>query len=129
QNSFEPGYIYQSEALQNDICKSSSEVTTSVYQKAFFTKTRLDGLEVFVSFFVLGTRSFNPEKDQALLKQLNEYEYLRTFPENEISANQFWNAFQDALDSNIRGVDGKRHILSIIANKLSYEAIKKIYLL
>ncbi|CAG8759060.1 10769_t:CDS:1, partial [Cetraspora pellucida] len=66
-----------------------------------------------------------PEKDQALLKQLNECGYLRTFPENEISANQFWNAFQDALDSNIRGVDEKRCILSIIADKLPYEAIKK----
>ncbi|CAG8678576.1 hypothetical protein C2G38_2032753 [Gigaspora rosea] len=43
QNGFEPGYLYLSEALQSNICKSSSEAITSIYQQAFLTKTRLDG--------------------------------------------------------------------------------------
>ncbi|CAG8734193.1 14178_t:CDS:1, partial [Dentiscutata heterogama] len=46
QNNFEPRYICQSEALQSNICQSSSEVFTSIYQQAFSTKTRLDGLLV-----------------------------------------------------------------------------------
>ena len=46
QNNFEPGYICQSEALQSSICRSSSEAITSIYQQAFSTKTRLDGLLV-----------------------------------------------------------------------------------
>ena len=44
-------------------------------------------------------------------------------PENH--TEQFWNAFQDVLDSNIRGIDGKRRILSIIADTFSYETIKR----
>ncbi|CAG8514000.1 12658_t:CDS:2 [Dentiscutata erythropus] len=46
QNNFEPRYICQSEALQSNICRSLSEAITSIYQQAFFTKTRLDGLLV-----------------------------------------------------------------------------------
>jgi hypothetical protein len=49
--------------------------------------------------------------------------FLQTTPENH--TKQFWNAFQDALDSNIRGIDGKRRILSIIADIFSYETIKQ----
>ncbi|RIA91555.1 hypothetical protein C1645_821868 [Glomus cerebriforme] len=52
----------------------------------------------------------------------NQKNFLQTTPENH--TKQFWNAFQDALDSNIRGIDSKRRILSIIANKFSYETIK-----
>ncbi|CAG8784766.1 5940_t:CDS:1, partial [Racocetra fulgida] len=33
-------------ALQSSICRSSSEAVTSIYQQAFFTKTRLDGILV-----------------------------------------------------------------------------------
>ncbi|CAG8754573.1 1317_t:CDS:1, partial [Gigaspora rosea] len=46
QNGFEPGYLCQSEALQSNVCKSSSEAVTSTYQQAFSAKTRLDGLQV-----------------------------------------------------------------------------------
>lgn len=45
--------------------------------------------------------------------QLYNCGFLQTTPENH--TKQFWNAFRDALDSNIRGIDGKRRILSIIA--------------
>ncbi|KAF0528697.1 hypothetical protein F8M41_012998 [Gigaspora margarita] len=46
QDGFEPGYSCQSEELRSDICKSSSEAIISIYQQAFFTKTRFDGLLV-----------------------------------------------------------------------------------
>ncbi|RIB07083.1 hypothetical protein C2G38_2215480 [Gigaspora rosea] len=187
-NNFEPGYIYQSEALRSNICQSSSEAVTSIYQQAFSTKTRLDGLLVMgyddseICKMLLSDIYFHPYafkignmnltifgiesnlielttklqeiyppnyiiKDRelhawrALLqytgctniapfgkesKQLYESGYLSTTPENhENVAEQFWNAFQDALDVNIRGIDGKRRILSIIADKIPYDAIKK----
>ncbi|CAG8755035.1 27175_t:CDS:2, partial [Dentiscutata erythropus] len=72
------------------------------------------------------TRSKDPVKDKAMLKQLYESGYLCTTPENhKIIADQFCNVFQDALDINIRGIDEKRRILSIIADKLLYPMIKK----
>ncbi|CAG8749055.1 14682_t:CDS:1, partial [Dentiscutata heterogama] len=46
QDGFEPRYLYQSEALQSNICKSSSAAATSIYQQAFFMKTKLDSLLV-----------------------------------------------------------------------------------
>ncbi|RIB04677.1 hypothetical protein C2G38_2283434 [Gigaspora rosea] len=46
QNGFEPGYLYQSGSLQSNTCKSSSEAVIYIYQQAFFTKMRLDGLLV-----------------------------------------------------------------------------------
>jgi hypothetical protein len=55
--------------------------------------------------------------------QLYNYGFLQTTFENH--TRQFWNAFQDALDNNLRGIDGKRRILSIIADKFSYETIKQ----
>ena len=57
--------------------------------------------------------------------QLYNCGFLQTTSENHI--RQFWNAFQDALDSNIRGIDGKKRILSIIADTFSYETINEIY--
>ncbi|GES83326.1 hypothetical protein GLOIN_2v1472586 [Rhizophagus clarus] len=56
---------------------------------------------------------------QDTLIQLYNCGFLQTTPENH--TKQFWNAFQDALDSNICGIDGKGRILSIIADTFSYE--------
>src|SRR5436190_18037141 len=39
-NELLPGYICQSEGLRSNVCKSSSQAITSVYQKAFPTKTK-----------------------------------------------------------------------------------------
>ncbi|CAG8732397.1 21988_t:CDS:1, partial [Dentiscutata erythropus] len=61
-----------------------------------------------------------------MLKQLYESEYLYTISENfENSMNQFWDTFQNTLNINICGIDGKRRILSIIADKILYDIIKK----
>ncbi|RIB04744.1 hypothetical protein C2G38_2221483 [Gigaspora rosea] len=46
-------------------------------------------------------------------------------PNHENQTDQFWSAFQDALDSNIHGNDEKRRILSIIADKFYYDTIKE----
>ncbi|CAG8791468.1 10783_t:CDS:2, partial [Gigaspora rosea] len=45
-DGFEPRYLCQSGSLQSNTCKSSSEAVTYIYQQAFFTKVRLDGLLV-----------------------------------------------------------------------------------
>ncbi|CAG8566570.1 15562_t:CDS:2, partial [Cetraspora pellucida] len=67
-----------------------------------------------------------PASDQVMLKQLYKSRYLSTTSENyKKIAEQFWSAFQDALDVNIRGIDEKRRILSIITDKIPYEIIKK----
>jgi hypothetical protein len=40
-------------------------------------------------------------------------------------AEIFWKCFEDALNSNIRGSDGERRILSIIADKFSYSILNE----
>ncbi|CAG8741866.1 22796_t:CDS:1, partial [Gigaspora margarita] len=46
QDNLEPGFLCQSEDLRSKLYKSSSEAITSIYQLAFSTKTKLDGLLV-----------------------------------------------------------------------------------
>ncbi|RIB16513.1 hypothetical protein C2G38_2038509 [Gigaspora rosea] len=78
------------------------------------------------SKFEFWTRSKDPTNDRAMLKYLYEYKFLQSIPANhENKTDQFWNAFQNALDSNIRGNDGKRRILSIIADIFHYNTIKE----
>ena len=48
-------------------------------------------------------------------------EDLNLDPQVEI----FWKCFEDALSSNIRGDDGQRRILSIIAEKFSYSKLNE----
>ncbi|CAG8772631.1 16112_t:CDS:1, partial [Rhizophagus irregularis] len=67
-------------------------------------------------------RSKDPDKDKDILIQLYNCGFFQPTPKNH--TKQFWNAYQDALDSNICGIDGKRRILSIIADTFSYETIK-----
>ncbi|PKB99890.1 hypothetical protein RhiirA5_429019 [Rhizophagus irregularis] len=69
------------------------------------------------------TRSKDPDKIKDILMQLYNCGFLQTTPENH--TKQFWNAFHDALVSNIREIVGKRRILSIIADTFSYETIKR----
>ncbi|RIB16294.1 hypothetical protein C2G38_2247120 [Gigaspora rosea] len=253
QNNLKPGFLCHSESLQSKICKSSSKAITSIYQLAFSTKTKLDGLLVMgfdnleicnlllsdlyfrpfsfkipnlnliifeieftnnkvivkiyqnsqekytfhganpnvvlneigilaqftgstlfgleheqtklsiekeqtshctvedwqnrelrawkallrhtgcsnitpfgkKSKFEFWTRSKDPTKDEAMLKYLYECKFLQSVPANHNKTDQFWSAFQDALDSNIRGNDGKRRILSIIADRFHYDTIKE----
>ena len=60
-----------------------------------------------------------------MLKYLYECKFLQSIPANHNKTDQFWSAFHDALDSNIRGNDGKRRILSIIADRFHYDTIKE----
>lgn len=40
-------------------------------------------------------------------------------------SNEFWYCFQRSLDENKRGYDGKRRILSIIADQFTYDELQK----
>ncbi|CAG8798980.1 13934_t:CDS:2, partial [Gigaspora rosea] len=166
-----PEFLYQSEYLRSNVCKSSSEAITSVYQLAFSTKTKFNGLLVmgfdnseicnlllsdiyfrpfsfkisnlnlviseigisnnpnwnyagkgYKSSFVYNfqkiqslflqeftnneavvkfefwTRSEDSAKDRAILKYLYECEFLQSTPNYENPTDQFWSAFQNALD-------------------------------
>jgi len=36
----------------------------------------------------------------------------------------FWSCFKQALNDNVKNQDGKRHVLSIIANDFTYKELK-----
>ncbi|CAG8684224.1 5342_t:CDS:1 [Dentiscutata heterogama] len=125
QDGFEPGYLCQSEALQSNICKHSSEAVTSAYQQAFFTKTRLDGL------LVMGFD--NPEICKTLLTDIHFHPY--TFKIRNVSLTIFgidksnnpnWNyagkGYQSSFLHNFRKT--RALFVQEFSNK---EAIIKIY--
>ena len=59
------------------------------------------------------------------LEILYKQGFLNPIPTNFKNATKiFWNCFYEALNGNIRGLNGKTRILSIIANDFSYEDIK-----
>jgi len=51
---------------------------------------------------------------------------LHPFPGHYCNdGDTFWNCFYQALEANKRGYDGKRRILSIIAENFSYDVLMK----
>ena len=44
--------------------------------------------------------------------------------ELQTNIDQFWESFDDAIQTNKRGADGKQRILSIITEKYGHRAIK-----
>ncbi|CAG8493124.1 939_t:CDS:2, partial [Dentiscutata heterogama] len=165
-------------ALQSNIYQSSSEAITSIYQQAFSTKTRLDGLlvmgyddseickillsniyfhlytfkignlnmiifeiefnnnnvivRIYQNFQEIqifcdtnpnsvwskigilvqftGSMLFGLKHERTKSEISKELTLFTTSKTHEKVAEQFWSAFQDALDVNIREIDGKRRI-------------------
>jgi len=61
------------------------------------------------------------------LKILYSQGFLRTISSCQFNATEvFWQCFLRALEENPRGYDGKRRILSIIADKFSYETLHQM---
>ena len=59
------------------------------------------------------------------LEMLYKQNFMNSIPTNfKNTTKTFWNCFYEALNNNIRGLDDKTRILSIIANHFSYEVIK-----
>ncbi|GET62125.1 hypothetical protein GLOIN_2v1472586 [Rhizophagus irregularis DAOM 181602=DAOM 197198] len=55
-------------------------------------------------------RSKDPDKDKDILIQLYNCGFFQPTPKNH--TKQFWNAYQDALDSNICGIDGSNYSIT-----------------
>lgn len=58
--------------------------------------------------------------DNATLQLLYESGFLKSNP----SENTFWQAFHDALKGTIKGPNGQRRILSIIATQFTYQELQ-----
>ncbi|RHZ55139.1 hypothetical protein Glove_420g6 [Diversispora epigaea] len=72
------------------------------------------------------TRSFTPEIDKANLDVLYKQGFLILVPSHfKNNSKMFWNSFQESLDVNKRGIDGRTRILSIIRESFTYDEIKK----
>ena len=60
------------------------------------------------------------------MKMLYEKNFLKPNP-SDVSemSNEFWYCFQRSLDENKRGYDGKNRILSMIADRFTYDELQK----
>ena len=70
------------------------------------------------------TRSINSDKDRAALQNLYDLGFLHPIPNECYQIETFWNCIQESLNVNKKGQDGKRRILSIVADQFSYDEIK-----
>ncbi|CAB4392453.1 unnamed protein product [Rhizophagus irregularis] len=71
------------------------------------------------------SRSSQPEQDRATLQQLSKIGFLTSAPiyiPNKTKT--FWSSFRRALDDNKQNCDGKRRVLSIIADEFSYSELE-----
>ncbi|CAG8551366.1 2642_t:CDS:2, partial [Scutellospora calospora] len=72
------------------------------------------------------TNSNIPDYDSAILKQFYEFRYLISIPIHMPNAiHTFWNSFSRALNNNKKTLDGKRRILSIIADDFTYNKLEE----
>ncbi|CAG8841167.1 6435_t:CDS:2, partial [Racocetra persica] len=71
------------------------------------------------------TKSNPPNHDSATLKQFYEMGFLTSIPVHMPNTTRtFWNSFSRALDNNKKTSDGKRRILSIIAEDFTYDELE-----
>ncbi|GBC02272.1 hypothetical protein RclHR1_04530014 [Rhizophagus clarus] len=78
------------------------------------------------------TKTENPADNKHIFLYLYENNFLDiSLPDDHSNpiVNKFWSCFNESLKANKKGSDGKRRILSIIANDFSYEEIKSNLLL
>ncbi|CAB4410646.1 unnamed protein product [Rhizophagus irregularis] len=74
------------------------------------------------SEYQLWTKSRNPIQEKQIFTTLYKMGFLSSNPSN--STETFWSCFRQALDDNKKTRDGKRRILSIIANDFTYEELE-----
>lgn len=78
------------------------------------------------------TRNIDPTADKETLENLHKMGLLclPSTNQNINSENKFWSCFASSLNANPKGIDGKRRVLSIIAEKFSYNELNdklKVY--
>ncbi|RIB25308.1 hypothetical protein C2G38_2138826 [Gigaspora rosea] len=76
------------------------------------------------SKFEFWSRSITPDSDRSSLSTLYDLGFVTSAPLYP-STNAFWNSFHNSLEINKCGIDGRRRVLSIIANDFNYEIIKE----
>ncbi|CAG8790751.1 18268_t:CDS:2, partial [Cetraspora pellucida] len=77
------------------------------------------------SKYQLWTKNTYYENDRAILQQLYHLGFLNTSPSYIPNKTRiFWQCFNQALVDNKKTRDGKRRILSIIANDFNYSELK-----
>ncbi|RHZ49143.1 hypothetical protein Glove_529g24 [Diversispora epigaea] len=69
------------------------------------------------------TKSQNPIQEKLLLENFFQMGFLISSPTPNYT-NTFWSCFRKALDDNKKNRDGKRRILSIIANDFTYKELE-----
>ncbi|CAG8857570.1 10881_t:CDS:1, partial [Gigaspora margarita] len=75
--------------------------------------------------FQFWTKSSNPIKDKNGLLQLYKAGFLVSIPVHmPTKTKTFWNCMNRALKDNNKSHDGKRRILSIIADQFTYAEIE-----
>lgn len=73
----------------------------------------------------LWTKSSNPTTEQETLSSLFKAGLLTPIPIHMPNATRtFWSCFNQALSSNKKTYDGKRQILSIIAEDFTYDELQ-----
>ncbi|RHZ77227.1 hypothetical protein Glove_184g100 [Diversispora epigaea] len=78
------------------------------------------------SKFQLWTRASDSTNDKATLENLYKLEFLVEIPVRVSNATQiFWSCFNNALTQNKKIHDGKRRILSIIAENFTYSQLQE----
>jgi len=66
-----------------------------------------------------------PEQDRATLQQLSKIGFLTSIPIHMPNKTKtFWDSFRRALDDNKQNCDGKRRVLSIIADEFTYSELE-----
>ncbi len=81
---------------------------------------------IYILQFEFWTRSVNPDKGRETLQILYDLGFLHLTPSKFCNQTEIlWNCIQESLNSNKKGQDGKRRVLSIIADQFSYDEIKK----
>ena|SRR2546423_1205612 len=65
------------------------------------------------------TNASNPEEDRETLGNLYTEGFLRTHDDSDT----FWNCFHDSYNVNPKEINGKVRVLSIIAERFTYEEI------
>ncbi|CAG8687826.1 3979_t:CDS:2, partial [Gigaspora rosea] len=133
-----PGYICKCGKVQSEICESATMAISMVYCNIFKTKAKFSGPEVLefdkaiitTMLKYVGCSDVTPMKrinqsDKSSLSILYNLGFVIPTPSSSYSTNTFWSSFHKSLNTNKCGTDGRRRVLSIIANDFNYEVIRK----
>ncbi|RHZ77813.1 hypothetical protein Glove_172g3 [Diversispora epigaea] len=71
------------------------------------------------------SKSSDPKQDHELLIQLYKMGFLINNPNSKNSTQTFWKCFSNVLEDNKKNRNGKRRVLSIVADNFNYEELQE----